>query len=159
MLLCVFGDIRNCTEIQISRKIISKKPTYVYLIPASSDIVESERRQMKQCWIQYIQKNLKKSPCLYVSKLKVKNRCQHTLRSAHKLTIFSPLKWRISGLIVFLKKFCQSQKFPTKMAFYYVKDTMSKISHLGCVHSVRIRMKCFCTVQIFIEKRHSYFIM
>ncbi len=32
-------------------------------IPASSGTVESERRQMKQCWIQYIEKKIpKKSP-------------------------------------------------------------------------------------------------
>jgi hypothetical protein len=32
-------------------------------IPASTDTVESEGRQMKQCWIQYIEKKSKKSPC------------------------------------------------------------------------------------------------
>jgi hypothetical protein len=36
-------------------------------IPASSDTVESEGRQMKQCWIQYIEKiNPKKSPFFLV---------------------------------------------------------------------------------------------
>ncbi len=39
-------------------------PTVLGSIPASSDTVESEGRQMKQCWIQYIEKkkNPKKSP-------------------------------------------------------------------------------------------------
>ncbi len=31
-------------------------------IPASSDAVESEGRQMKQCWMQYIEENLKNPP-------------------------------------------------------------------------------------------------
>jgi hypothetical protein len=35
-------------------------------IPASSDTMESEGRQMKQCRIEYIEKKSKKSPCLKV---------------------------------------------------------------------------------------------
>ncbi len=31
--------------------------TVLGLIPASSDTVESEGRQMKQCWIKYMEKN------------------------------------------------------------------------------------------------------
>ncbi len=39
-------------------------------IPASSDTVESEGRQMKQCWISYIKKGKpKKSPFIYSGKI------------------------------------------------------------------------------------------
>ncbi len=31
-------------------------------MPASADTVETEGRQMKQCWIQYIEKKIQKNP-------------------------------------------------------------------------------------------------
>jgi hypothetical protein len=42
---------------------LAANATVLGSIPASSDTVESEGRQMKQCWIQYIEKKLEKSPC------------------------------------------------------------------------------------------------
>ncbi len=44
--------------------------TVVSSIPASSDTVESEGRQMKQCWIQNIEKKkIKKIPLFYFIKI------------------------------------------------------------------------------------------
>ncbi len=40
----------------------AKVATVLDLIPASSDTVESEGRQMKQCWITYIKRKNPKNP-------------------------------------------------------------------------------------------------
>ncbi len=44
------------------------RSTVLGSIPASSDTVESERRQMKQVWIQYIEKNPRNPPLLQSAK-------------------------------------------------------------------------------------------
>jgi hypothetical protein len=60
-------------------------------IPATSDTVESEKRQIKQCCIQYIEeKKSKKSPCLKIF-----------------LTLLSANKKKFLTLV------CLQKKFPT----------------------------------------------
>ncbi len=53
-------DLAKCLE---RLAVNAKVATVLGSIPASSDTVESEWRQMKQCWIKYIKiKNPQKSP-------------------------------------------------------------------------------------------------
>ncbi len=54
------------TYVRYERKEVTV--TVLASIPASSDILDSEGRQMKQCWIKYIKKE--KSPCLYIQEMK-----------------------------------------------------------------------------------------
>ncbi len=63
--LCVWDlakcgwDLSNCLE-RLAVNI--KVATVLGSIPASSDTVESEGRQMKQCWITYTERKTKKFP-------------------------------------------------------------------------------------------------
>jgi len=62
-------------------------------IPASSDTVESEGRQIKQCWIQYIKD--KKSPCKCFQTLIIMTSCfLHVYPALVALTVFLiPVCW------------------------------------------------------------------
>ncbi len=55
----------------------AKCATVLGSIPASSDTVETEGRQMKQYWIKYITKCIQKSPCL-------------AMRSTERVTLLTP---------------------------------------------------------------------
>jgi hypothetical protein len=57
----VFWDLAEWLE-RLADGVNAKFQTVMCSIPASSDTVESEGRQMKQCWIKYIRKKSKKIP-------------------------------------------------------------------------------------------------
>ncbi len=56
MRVCVGWDLAKCIESMTANAEVA---TILRSISASSDTVESEGQEMKQCWIQYIEKNLK----------------------------------------------------------------------------------------------------
>ncbi len=65
-------DLAEWLERQTANTVVA---TVLGSIPASSDTVESEGRQMKQCWILYITKHKKPAFFLYIGQL-----CETILR-------------------------------------------------------------------------------
>ncbi len=70
-------------------------------IPASSDTVEYEGRQMKQCWMQYIQKKSNKSPCWFVVQTIVAVYCG-------ELHFWNRLLWMVQNVAIDGAKLFQS---------------------------------------------------